>query len=127
MSPNFRQPEKAFQIEESLTQLQAWDNIDSDSEIDSEPEAQFVPAPVDSSSSKIFDSSHSDSEVEDNLGSEPELVESIHNLTPRTRRRFITWAGSWIANANANANAIEANRIPRQGWEKASLNIFEKY
>ena len=113
MSPNFRHPEKAFQIEESLTQLQAWDIIDSDSEINSEPETQFVPAPVDSSSSELFDSSHSDSEVEDNLGSEPELVESIHNLTPRTRRRFITWAGSWIA--NANANAIEANRIPRQG------------
>ena len=104
MSPNFRQPEKAFEIR--LTQLQAWDIIDSDSDSDIEPPAQFGPAPADSSSSEYFDSSYSDSEIEDNSGSE--LVESIHNLTPRTRRRFITWAGSWIANANAN-------RIPQEG------------
>ena len=104
MSPNFRQPEKAFEI--SLTQLQAWDVIDSDSDSDSDIEERLVPAPADSSSSEYFDSSYSDSEIEDNSGSE--LVESIHNLTPRTRRRFITWAGNWIANANAN-------RIPQEG------------
>ena len=79
MSPNFRQPEKAFEI--SLTQLQAWDVIDSDSDSDSDIEERLVPAPADSSSSEYFDSSYSDSDIEDNLASVPELVESIHNLT----------------------------------------------